>query len=81
MVESNQSILEGGLRGIQELCDRKRSSSAKNKQVKEGVFPRDTDDSVIFNDGECVIAFENIRVSRSLSSIHMIPPICKMADV
>ncbi len=57
MVEGNQSILEGGLRGIQELCGRKRRPFAKNKQVKEGVFPGNTDESVIFDDGECVIAF------------------------
>lgn len=57
MIGDNQSILKGGLERIQELCNRNRKSSAKKKENAKGIFPGESDDSVVFKNGEFIITF------------------------
>ena len=57
MIGDNQSILKGGLERIQELCSRNRKSSAKKKETAKGIFLGESDDSVVFKNGEFIITF------------------------
>ena len=57
MIEGNQSILEDGLEGIQDLCNRNRQSSSIRKEGLRRVLPSGSDALVSFEDGECIITF------------------------
>ena len=57
MIGDNRSILKGGLERIQELCNQNRKSSAVKKGDLKGIFLEDSNDSVIFKQGEFFIAF------------------------
>ena len=56
MIGDNQSILKGGLEGIQKLCKQNRKSSTSKKD-KKGVFQSDSDDLIVSKHGEFIITF------------------------
>ena len=57
MIGDNQSILKGGLEEIQKLCNQNRKSPTVGKEGKKEIFLGDSDDSIIFKDGESIITF------------------------
>ena len=73
MIEGSQSILEDGLEGIQELCNRNRKSSFIGKEGVRRVLPSGSDALVLFEDGECIITFGKYS-GKSFSFIHSFDP-------